>query len=88
MMGIGKFACVFFILIFSIGLTQSAFAQSSCPPDYVTVFNECVYAFAEPPNPPSGLVAVAISPTRVDLSWNAPTDDGSSLIIGYRIDGV
>ena len=58
----------------------------TCPPDYVTVFNECVYAFAEPPNPPSGLVAVAISPTRVDLSWNAPTDDGGSLIIGYRID--
>jgi len=32
MMGIGKSTCIFFILIFSIGLTQSAFAQVPDPP--------------------------------------------------------
>jgi len=38
------------------------------------------------PNSPTGLVAVAISPIQINLSWSAPTDDGGSSIIGYRID--
>jgi len=38
------------------------------------------------PNSPGGLNAVAISPIQINLSWSAPTDDGGSSIIGYKID--
>lgn len=37
------------------------------------------------PSTPSGLSAVAVNPTRVDLSWNASTDTGGSGLAGYRI---
>ncbi|MDT5357132.1 MAG: hypothetical protein QOJ56_5664 [Mycobacterium sp.] len=41
-----------------------------------------------PPNPPSGLAATASSPTEIDLSWTAGTDNVA--VAGYRIyrDGV
>ena len=41
------------------------------------------------PDPPAvtyGLRATGVSQTRIDLSWNAPTDDGGSSITGYRIE--
>ena len=41
------------------------------------------------PDPPSvthGLRATGVSQTRIDLSWNAPTDDGGASITGYRIE--
>ena len=41
------------------------------------------------PDPPAvtyGLRATGVSETRIDLSWNAPTDDGGSSITGYRIE--
>ena len=41
------------------------------------------------PDPPAvtyGLRAAGVSQTRIDLSWNAPTDDGGASITGYRIE--
>ncbi|MDE2975083.1 MAG: fibronectin type III domain-containing protein [Gemmatimonadota bacterium] len=38
------------------------------------------------PDAPSGLSAVADGTSRIDLSWNAPADDGGSEITGYRIE--
>ena len=35
---------------------------------------------------PNGLVATTISSTQINISWNAPGDDGGSSIIGYKID--
>ncbi len=37
-------------------------------------------------SPPTGLKAVASSPVQIDLSWNAPSNNGGTPIIGYRID--
>ena len=38
-----------------------------------------------PPSIPTGLTATVISATRIDLSWNASSDGGSSGIAGYKI---
>ena len=41
------------------------------------------------PDPPAvtyGLRATGVSQTRIDLSWNAPTDDGGASITGYWIE--
>ena len=41
------------------------------------------------PDPPAvtyGLRATGVSQTRIDLSWNAPTDDGGASITGYQIE--
>ena len=41
------------------------------------------------PDPPAvtyGLRATGVSQTRIDLSWNAPTDDGGASITDYRIE--
>ena len=35
---------------------------------------------------PTGLVAMAAGDTRIDLSWNAPADNGGRAITGYRIE--
>ncbi len=37
------------------------------------------------PNRPTNLLAHPSSPTRVDLFWNTPENDGGSSIIGYKI---
>ena len=38
------------------------------------------------PDAPSGLVAIATSPTRIDLTWGAPAYDGGAAVTGYRIE--
>ena len=43
-------------------------------------------AAAEAPGPPTDLEATADGPNAIDLSWTAPSDTGSSNIVGYRIE--
>ena len=52
---------------------QSAASAAITPSDQVA------------PSVPTGLALTAISSTRVDLSWTASTDTGSSGLVGYRI---
>jgi len=39
-----------------------------------------------PPNPPTALTATPVSPTKINLSWNTPSSNGSSAITGYKIE--
>ncbi len=41
--------------------------------------------FSVPPDAPSSLRATSIRGTSINLSWRAPQNEGSSSIIGYRI---
>ncbi len=38
------------------------------------------------PSPPTSLTATANGQTQIDLSWNAPSDNGGADITGYRIE--
>ena len=38
------------------------------------------------PGRPTSLRATANGPTRIDLAWNAPRDDGAGWITGYKIE--
>jgi len=38
------------------------------------------------PNPPGSLIATAASPTKINLSWIAPSNNGGSAITGYKIE--
>ena len=40
----------------------------------------------DPPGPPTGLTATANGQTKIDLSWNAPSNDGGADVTGYRIE--
>ena len=35
---------------------------------------------------PTGVIAIAVSPTQINLSWNPPSETFGQLISGYRID--
>ena len=41
---------------------------------------------ATAPGAPTGLTATADGQTEIDLSWNAPADDGGAAITGYKIE--
>jgi hypothetical protein len=41
---------------------------------------------ATAPQPPTNLSAVAASTSQINLSWNAPTNNGGSAITGYKIE--
>src|SRR3990172_7922309 len=38
------------------------------------------------PNPPTSLTARAVSPTQINLSWTAPTNNGGPPVTGYKIE--
>jgi len=38
------------------------------------------------PNPPTGLNVKAVSPTKINLFWNAPSNNGGPLVSGYKIE--
>jgi titin len=41
---------------------------------------------ASPPGAPTGLSATAASATSISLSWNAPSNNGGSPVVGYKIE--
>ncbi len=47
---------------------------------------ESQVAYATPPDRPTNLLAIPVSPTRVDLFWNTPENNGGSPITGYKIE--
>src|SRR2546426_1095765 len=53
------------------GKSVSAISDSSSPPTA--------------PQPPTGLKATTVSPSQINLSWTAPTNNGGSAITGYKI---
>ena len=39
----------------------------------------------DPPTVPGNVIATAISSNRVDVSWDASTDQGGGVVVGYRV---
>src|SRR5205807_7343960 len=59
----------------------------------IVIIGMCIiapqFAHAKTPVPtitPTKLTAVAVSPTQINLSWNAPTQNYGKTIIGYKIE--
>ena len=38
------------------------------------------------PSPPLGLTATSVSGTQINLSWTAPTNNGGSIVTGYKLE--
>src|SRR3989304_2949079 len=49
------------------------------------LFLESQVAYAAIPDRPTNLQAIPVSPTKVDLYWNTPENNGGSPITGYKI---
>ncbi|MDE2870953.1 MAG: fibronectin type III domain-containing protein [Gemmatimonadota bacterium] len=60
--------------------------NSDGPSDPSDTASATTRATAEAPSPPTDLEATADGPNAIDLSWTAPSDTGSSNIVGYRIE--
>lgn len=64
--------------------TNALISNTTSP---VTIFGGDVYsAITTEPQPPTKLIATAVSSSEIDLSWTAPTDDGGSPITSYKIE--
>ena len=57
--------------------TSTASSESSATPKSSST--------AAAPGSPTGLVATAVSPTKIDLTWSAPSNNGGYPITGYKI---
>jgi hypothetical protein len=57
-------------------------------PDYSDFSNIASAATKPLPAAPSGLTAVAMSPTRIDLAWNDNSSDEDGFYVEYSADGV
>ncbi|MEM3065674.1 MAG: fibronectin type III domain-containing protein [Candidatus Nitrosotenuis sp.] len=64
--------------ITSFGTSQVASAEALAQPTSSSS--------AAAPGAPTGLSATAVSPTQINLIWSAPSNIGSSPIIGYKIE--
>ncbi|MBM3904425.1 MAG: fibronectin type III domain-containing protein, partial [Thaumarchaeota archaeon] len=65
--------------------TVTAFGTSTQPSNEVVVQPTSSSALTAPGSP-TGLGATAVSPTQVNLSWSAPSNNGGSPIAGYKIE--
>src|SRR5206468_9733879 len=52
--------------------------------DNVRLYETTTYS--APPGAPTNLSASPVSSTQIALSWNAPSNNGGSPIIGYRVE--
>ena len=69
----------------SRGATATSWIASSGEAHKIRV-NGAVRTAPDPPGAPTNLTAEADGGTRIDLTWDAPADDGGSAITGYRIE--
>jgi titin len=63
----------------------TTFGQSEKPSSETTVTLKSASSSSAPGAPP-GLSATAVSPTQVNLSWSAPSNNGGYSITGYKIE--
>jgi titin len=63
----------------------TSFGQSEKPSAETTI-NLKPASSASSPGAPFGLSATAVSPTQVNLSWSAPSNNGGYQISGYKIE--
>jgi len=74
-------------LVANILVYNSTNALISNTPNPVNIFGGDVYsAILTEPQPPTELIATAVSSSQINLSWNAPADDGGSPITSYKIE--